>query len=212
VGLPPEKIRLSDGAAVRRPTIHAREMARQRRLVLHRAPGDEALTRTPCRLANRRRVGRVVLVAPDNFTCAGGMSLTAKPSSSNRRPPVMRRGAGRHRRDAARKRVEKRQKRSAIDRAGHDDRARRIDRVNAEHPLGQIKPTRVTDDVSMMDFPRTAPFRTAPSTTTILARSMRSGRRPPHQSLAPCFRRKNPGSTTWSCPPFEPPNLHNPPA
>ena len=35
----------------------ARAMAHQRRLVLHRAHGNEALARTPCRLANRRRVG-----------------------------------------------------------------------------------------------------------------------------------------------------------
>src|SRR5208283_5395093 len=55
-------------------------------------------------------------------------------------PPMMRRGAGLHRHDAPRKRVEKLQKRSAIDRAGNDNRARRVDRVNAEDPLGQIKP------------------------------------------------------------------------
>src|SRR5271166_5725301 len=55
-------------------------------------------------------------------------------------PPVMRGGAGLHRNDAPRKRVEKLQKRSAIDRAGNDDEARRVDRVNAEDPLGQIEP------------------------------------------------------------------------
>ena len=91
-------------------------------------------------------------------------------------PPVMRRGAGLHRHDAPRKRVEKLQKRSAIDRAGNDDRARRVDRVNAEDPLGQIKPDardrRGIDDRLAHGRP---PFQMALSTTTILARLMPFG-------------------------------------
>ena len=62
----------------------------------------------------------------------------------------MRRGTGLHRNDAPRKRVEKLQKRSAIDRAGNDNLTRRIDRVDAKNPLGQIEPdardTRCIDD------------------------------------------------------------------
>src|SRR5271166_3010754 len=65
-------------------------------------------------------------------------------------PPVMRRGTGLHRHDAPRKRVEKLQKRSAIDRASNDNLTRRIDRVNTKDPLGQIEPdardTRCIDD------------------------------------------------------------------
>src|SRR5271157_5598397 len=104
------------------------------------------------------------------------MSLTAKPSSRQLPPPVMRRGAGLHRHDAPRKRVEKLQKRAAIDRAGNDDRARRVDRVNAEDPLGQIKPDardrRGIDDRLAHGRP---PFQMALSTTTILARLMPFG-------------------------------------
>src|SRR5271166_4216979 len=43
----------------------ARSMAHQFRLVLNRAHGNEALGWPPRRLADRRRVGCVVLVAPD---------------------------------------------------------------------------------------------------------------------------------------------------
>ena len=119
----------------------ARSMAHQRRLVLHRAHGNEALARTPCRLANRRRVGCVVLVAPDiGLHVRRRNELHREAEIQQLPPPVMRRGTGLHRHDAPRKRVEKLQKRSAIDRAGNDDRARRVDRVNAEDPLGQIKP------------------------------------------------------------------------
>src|SRR5271165_4369893 len=65
-------------------------------------------------------------------------------------PPVMRRGTGFHRYVATRKRVEKLQKRSAIDGTRNSDLPRRIDRMNAEDPFGQIEPdardTRCIDD------------------------------------------------------------------
>ena len=128
-------------AAVRFDHELARAVAHQRRLVLDRAHGNEALARTPGRLADRRRVGCVVLVAPDIRL---HVRRRYEPHREAKRlqwpPPVMRRGPGLHRHDAARKRAEKRQERSAVDRAGNDDRARGVDRVNAEHPFGQIKP------------------------------------------------------------------------
>ena len=119
----------------------ARSMAHQRRLVLHRAHGNEALSRPPGRLADRRRVGRVILVAPDvGLHVRRRDEPHCKAEFQQLPPPVMRRGTGLHRHDAPRKRVEKLQKRSAIDRASNDNLTRRIDRVNPEDPLGQIKP------------------------------------------------------------------------
>jgi hypothetical protein len=155
----------------------ARSMAHQRRLVLHRAHGNEALARTPCRLANRRRVGCVVLVAPDiGLHVRRRDKPHPKAEFQQLPPPVMRRGAGLHRHGAPRELVEKLQKRSAIDRAGNDDRARRVDRVNAEGPLGQIKSDardrRGIDDRLAHGRP---PFQMALSTTTILARLMPFG-------------------------------------
>jgi len=152
-------------------------MAHQRRLVLHRAHGNEALARTSCRLANRRRVGCVVLVAPNI-----GLHVRRRDEPHRKAefqqlpPPVMCRGAGLHRYDTPRKRVKKLQKRSAIDRAGNHDRARHVDRVNAEDPLGQIKPhardRRGIDDRLAHGRP---PLQMALQTTTILARLMPFG-------------------------------------
>ena len=155
----------------------ASPLAHQRRLVLHRAHGNEALARSPCRLANRRRVGRVVLVSSDiGLHVRRRDEPHCKAEFQQLPPPVMRRGTGLHRHDAPRKRVEKLQKRSAVDRAGNDDRARCVDRVNAEDPLGQIKPDardrRGIDDRLAHGRP---PFQMALSTTTILARLMPFG-------------------------------------
>ena len=126
-------------------------MAHQRGLVLDRAYRNEALARPPFRLADRRRVDCVALVAPDiGLHVRRRNELHREAERLQLPPPVMRRGTGLHRHHAPRKRVEKLQKRSAIDRASNDNLTRRIDRVNPEDPLGQIKPdardTRCIDD------------------------------------------------------------------
>ena len=155
----------------------ASPMAHQRRLVLHRAHGNKALARSPCRLANRRRVGRVVFATPDvGLHMRRRDELHRKAKVQQLPPPVMCRGAGLHRHDPPRQHVEKLHQRSAIDRPGNDDETRRVDRVNPEDPLGHIKPhagdRRGIDDRLAHGRP---PFQMALQTTTILARLMPFG-------------------------------------
>src|SRR5271165_6852672 len=101
------------------------------------------------RLANRRRIGRVVLVAPNPRVEPGAgsrlhvrgrdqLDLEAEPQQLP--PPVMRRRAGLHRYDARRELGEELRQRAAPQLAGNDDLALRVDAVDLERVLRQIEP------------------------------------------------------------------------
>lgn len=83
----------------------ARAMAHQLRLVLHAAQRHEPHVRPRRRLADRRRVGRVVLVAPHiGFYVSWRDQLDRKAERREGAAPVMRRRARLHRNETARKR------------------------------------------------------------------------------------------------------------
>ena len=166
----------------------ARSMAHQRRLVLDRAHGNEALARTPCRLANRRRVDCVVLVAPDIGLHVrrrdephrkAEFQQSAAPSDAPRsRPPSPRRTA------EARRKASKACRR-LIERAmttGPSRRPRECGRPSWPDQEPDARDRRGIDDRLAHGRP---PFQMALSTTTILARLMPFGSAPStHQQRA----------------------------
>ena len=84
-------------------------LAHQLGLVLDRPYRHEPLARPPRRLANRRRIDRVVLVAPDiRLHMRGRDQPHLEAERQQLPPPVMRRGAGLHRHHTPRELGEKR--------------------------------------------------------------------------------------------------------
>ena len=110
-------------------------------LVLNRPHRHEPPPRPPRRLANRRRIDRIVLVAPDIRL---HMPRRDQPRLEAERqqlpPPMMRRGAGLHRHHALRQFRVKRDEPAARELARHHDLAVRVDGVNLEDLLRQIEP------------------------------------------------------------------------
>ncbi len=92
-----EKRRALAGEQLARPVAH------QVGLVIDRTHRHEPLARPTRRLANRRRVGRVVLVAPDiRLPMRGRQHTTLGPACDPRPPPWGRRGPRLHRHHARR--------------------------------------------------------------------------------------------------------------
>jgi cyclopropane-fatty-acyl-phospholipid synthase len=117
----------------------ARPVAHQVGLVIDRTHRHEPLARPSRRLANRRRVDRVVLVAPDiGLHMRGRQQSNLVPEFDQRPPPMMRRGARLHRHHTRRQLGENGISWLRVS-LRHNDLAPRIDRVNLKHPFRQIE-------------------------------------------------------------------------
>jgi hypothetical protein len=93
------------------------------------------------RFADRRRVGRVVLVAPHiGLHMRRRDQLHLMPERQQLPPPMMRRGARFHRHHARRQFAEKSDEPPARQLARDDDLALRIDGVNLKDLFRQIEP------------------------------------------------------------------------
>ena len=116
--------------------------------------------------------------------------LRLVPESDQPARPMMRRAARLHSHQAARQRSEETQQLASPHRARHDRRALRVDAANLENVLGDVEP----DDRNRRQILDRLAHARLPSdgfvTTTILARLMPSGRRPPHH-CNPQMTRKN---------------------
>jgi hypothetical protein len=146
-------------------------MAHQLGLVVDRPHRHEPLARPPRCLANRRRIDRVVLVAPDiGLHMRGRDQPHFEAERQQLPPPMMCRRARFHRHHTPRKLREKPDKPAACKLACHHDLAVRIDGVNLKDPLRQIEPN-ARDRAQFLN--RLAHGRLPSdgvSTTTILAR------------------------------------------
>jgi hypothetical protein len=116
-------------------------VAHQRRLVQERAHADKPHRRPPHGFANRRRVGRVVLLPPNIRLDIGRRHhpcVMAKLDQLAR--PVMRRRAGFEPDKTWGQRSEKLQELVAPDRLGDRNAPQSINAVNLKNLLGQIEP------------------------------------------------------------------------
>ena len=118
-----------------------RLVTHQRRLVLQRAHADKSHRGPRNRLADRRRVRRVVLLPADirlHISWRHHARVMAKLDQLAR--PMMRRPAGLEPHQARRQRSKKLQQLVAPDRLGDHNAPRSINAMNLKHVLGQIEP------------------------------------------------------------------------
>src|SRR5208283_4655692 len=106
-----------------------------------RTDRHEALARPSRRLADRRRVGRVVLVAPDiRLHMRRRQQSNLMPEFDQRPPPMVSRGARLHRHQTPRQFGEESHQPAARELARDDSLALRVDSVNLKRVLRQIEP------------------------------------------------------------------------
>ena len=119
----------------------ANAMAHQLRLVLHRAQRHEPLPRPKRCFADRRRVGRVGLVAPDvGLHVRRRDQFHLVPERRDLAAPMMRAPARLQRHDARREPAKELQHAAAPELANDDGLAPHVDGVNLKDMLRQIKP------------------------------------------------------------------------
>ena len=117
----------------------ARAMAHQLGLVVDGSHRDEALAGAHRGLADRRRVSRVVLVAPNvRLHMRGWDQLHLVPEFDQSAAPVMRRWTSLHRYDARWQLAKEPQHRATPQRPRRDNLALRVDRVDLQNILRQI--------------------------------------------------------------------------
>jgi hypothetical protein len=120
-----------------------------RRLLGFGLDRDEAHRRPAHRLADRRRVRRILLVPPDiGFRVGRRDQPYVVAQSGQLARPVMRRGTGFHADQAARQLGEERQNLGAAQRPADRHRPRPINPMHLEQRLGQIQADRANPDHS----------------------------------------------------------------